>query len=148
MRRLATSLLFILAPLSASLADEPSLIIGQVKAVGIVGASAVAHVGFFHPGGPIHDKPAFAALTEPERVIDKDRVLVEGINRVWKHVKPSQRYPQGGRIQKEAPIHISNVLPLDPTTGKGTRIKMEVRDGFKHRVAIKSGTDLGKLGKA
>ena len=79
---------------------------------------------------------------------DKDRVVVEGINRVWKHVKPSQRYPQGGRIQKEAPIHISNVQPLDPTTGKGTRIKMEVRDGFKHRIAIKSGTDLGRLGKA
>src|ERR1700684_447932 len=76
----------------------------------------------------------------------KNRVIVEGINRVWKHVKPSQRYPQGGRIQKEAPIHISNVQPLDPSTGKGTRVKMEVRDGFKHRVAVKSGTDLGKLG--
>jgi len=76
MRRLATSLLFILAPLCTSLADEPSLIIGQVKAVGVVGASAVAQVGFFHPGGPIHDKPAFAAFTEAGRVIDKDRVLV------------------------------------------------------------------------
>ena len=79
---------------------------------------------------------------------DKDRVVVEGINRVWKHVKPSQRYPQGGRIQKDAAIHMSNVLPLDPTTGKGTRVKYEVRDGHKHRVAVKSGTDLGRLGKA
>src|ERR671939_1673968 len=78
----------------------------------------------------------------------KDRVVVEGINRVWKHVRPTQRNPQGGRIQKDAPIHISNVMPLDPTTGKGTRVRFEVRDGHKHRVAIKSGTDLGRLGKA
>jgi large subunit ribosomal protein L24 len=78
---------------------------------------------------------------------EKDRVVVEGINRVWKHVKPSQRNPQGGRIQKDAAIHISNVMPLDPTTGKGTRVRFEERDGKKHRIAIKSGTDLGTLGK-
>lgn len=73
-----------------------------------------------------------------------DRVVVEGINRVWKHVKPSQRFPQGGRIQKEAPIHISNVQPVDPKTGRGTKVKFEDRDGVKHRVAKKSGQDLGK----
>lgn len=78
---------------------------------------------------------------------DKNRVVVEGINRVWKHVRPSQRYPQGGRIQKDAPIHLSNVMPVDPTTGKGTRVRVEVKDGVKHRVAIKSGADLGRLGK-
>ena len=77
----------------------------------------------------------------------KDRVIVEGINRVWKHVRPSQRYPQGGRIQKDAPIHLSNVMPLDPATGKGTRVKSEVKDGVKHRVAVKTGTDLGRTGK-
>ena len=55
----------------------------------------------------------------------------------------AQRNPQGGRIQKDAPIHISNVMPLDPTTGKGTRVKFEMRDGGKHRIAIGSGTDLG-----
>jgi large subunit ribosomal protein L24 len=81
-------------------------------------------------------------------LVDKDRVVVEGINRVWKHVKPSQRYPQGGRIQKDAPIHISNVQLVDPTTGKGTRVKFETRDGAKHRVAVKSGTDLGVVTKA
>jgi large subunit ribosomal protein L24 len=80
-------------------------------------------------------------------LVDKDRVVVEGINRVWKHVRPSQRNPQGGRIQKDAPIHVSNVMPLDPTTGKGTRVKFEVRDGRKHRIAIGSGTDLGATGK-
>ena len=79
---------------------------------------------------------------------DKDRVVVEGINRVWKHVRPSQRNPQGGRLQKDAPIHVSNVMPLDPTTGKGTRVKFESRDGRKHRVAVKSGTDLGVTGQA
>jgi large subunit ribosomal protein L24 len=80
-------------------------------------------------------------------ITDKDRVVVEGINRVWKHVKPSQRNPQGGRIQKDAAIHISNVMPLDPSTGKGTRVRFENRDGKKHRIATKSGTDLGVLGK-
>ena len=78
----------------------------------------------------------------------KDRVVVEGINRVWKHVRPSQRSPQGGRIQKDAPIHISNVMPIDPGGGnKGTRIRTEVRDGQKHRIAVRSGTDLGRIGK-
>jgi large subunit ribosomal protein L24 len=78
---------------------------------------------------------------------DKDRVVVEGINRVWKHVRPSQRNPRGGRIQKDAPIHISNVMPLDPTTGKGTRVRFQEKDGRKHRIAVKSGTDLGPTGK-
>ena len=59
----------------------------------------------------------------------KDRLIVEGINRVWKHVRPSQRNPQGGRIQKDAPIHLSNVMPLDPNNGKGTRVRMEVKEG-------------------
>jgi large subunit ribosomal protein L24 len=78
---------------------------------------------------------------------NQDRVVVEGINRVWKHVRPSQRNPQGGRIQKDAPIHISNVMPLDPTTNKGTRVKFEVREGVKHRIATGSGADLGRTGK-
>lgn len=77
----------------------------------------------------------------------KDRVVIEGINRVWKHVRPSQRNPQGGRIQKDAPIHLSNVMPLDPSSGKGTRVKFEARDGRKHRIAVRSGTDLGRTGK-
>ena len=80
-------------------------------------------------------------------ITDKDRVVVEGINRVWKHVRPNQRNPQGGRIQKDAPIHLSNVMPLDPTSGKGTRVKFEERNGRKHRIAVASGTDLGATGK-
>ena len=77
---------------------------------------------------------------------DENRVVVEGINRVWKHVRPSQRYPQGGRIQKDAPIQISNVQPVDPATGRGTRVKVQVKDGAKHRISAK-GTDLGAIGK-
>jgi large subunit ribosomal protein L24 len=82
----------------------------------------------------------------------KERVVVEGINRVWKHVRPSQRYPQGGRIQKDAPIHLSNVMPIDPSTGKGTRVRYEMRDGVKHRIAVRklgdgTHTDLGAVGK-
>ena len=78
---------------------------------------------------------------------DRERVVVEGINRVWKHVRPSQRHPQGGRIQKDAPIHLSNVMPVDPSNGRGTRVKFEKRDGRKHRIAVGSGTDLGPTGK-
>ena len=47
---------------------------------------------------------------------DRGKVLVQGINRVYKHLRPSRQHPQGGRIQKEMPISLSNVLPLDPKT--------------------------------
>lgn len=80
-------------------------------------------------------------------ITDKDSVIVEGMKRVWKHVKPSQRNPQGGRIQKESPIHISNVMLLDPSTGKGTRVRFEERNGEKRRIAVKGGADLGLVGQ-
>ncbi len=83
------------------------------------------------------------------RVIPKDdRLIVEGINVAYRHVRPSQKYPQGGRIQKEMPIHISNVSPVSPSTGKPTRVRFEVRDGAKARVAVKGGDTLGTLRKA
>jgi len=78
---------------------------------------------------------------------DKNRVVVEGINRVWKHVRPNQRNPQGGRIQKDAAIHASNVMPVDPAKGGPTRVRLETRNGRKVRVAVKSGTELGVIGK-
>jgi large subunit ribosomal protein L24 len=77
---------------------------------------------------------------------DKNRVVVEGVNRVWKHVKPSQRNQQGGRIQKDAPIAISNVMPIDPTSGKPTRVRFQERDGKKHRIAVVGNSDLGIVG--
>ena len=76
----------------------------------------------------------------------RSRVVVEGVNRVWKHVRPSQRYPQGGRIQKDAPIHMSNIVPVDPYTGKGARVRFQERDGKKHRIAV-TGADLGLVAK-
>jgi large subunit ribosomal protein L24 len=74
----------------------------------------------------------------------KNRVLVEGVNIVKKHSKPSQANPQGGIINKEAPIHVSNVMPLDPKTGEPTRVGYKVEDGKKVRVAKKSGEVLDK----
>ncbi|MFC0300760.1 50S ribosomal protein L24 [Virgibacillus soli] len=74
----------------------------------------------------------------------KDRVLVEGINMVKKHAKPSQDNPQGGILNIEAPIHVSNVMPIDPKTGEPTRVGYEVRDGKKVRIAKKSGEPLDK----
>jgi large subunit ribosomal protein L24 len=74
----------------------------------------------------------------------KDRVLVEGINVVKKHSKPSQVNPQGGILSKEAPIHVSNVMPLDPKSGEPTRVGYKVVDNKKVRVAKKSGETLDK----
>ncbi|WP_099352748.1 50S ribosomal protein L24 [Fredinandcohnia onubensis] len=74
----------------------------------------------------------------------KDRVLVEGVNIVKKHSKPSQVNPQGGIISQEAPIHVSNVMPLDPKSGTPTRVGYKEVDGKKVRVAKKSGEVLDK----
>ncbi|WP_163582595.1 50S ribosomal protein L24 [Gracilibacillus saliphilus] len=74
----------------------------------------------------------------------KDRVLVEGVNVVKKHAKPSQENPQGGILNQEATIHVSNVLPVDPKSGEPTRVGYEVRDGKKVRIAKKSGESLDK----
>ena len=74
----------------------------------------------------------------------KDRVLVEGINIMKKHSKPSQLNPQGGIISQEAPIHVSNVMPLDPKSGEPTRVGFKEVDGKKVRVAKKSGETLDK----
>lgn len=70
----------------------------------------------------------------------ENRVLVEGVNMVKKHSKPSQQNPQGGILTQEAPIHASNVMLIDPKSGKPTRIGYKVLDnGKKVRVAKKSG---------
>ncbi|WP_078556541.1 50S ribosomal protein L24 [Bacillus alkalicellulosilyticus] len=74
----------------------------------------------------------------------KNRVLVEGINIVKKHAKPSQDNPQGGIINKEASIHVSNVMPIDPKTGEPTRVGYKVENGKKVRIAKKSGEALDK----
>ena len=73
-------------------------------------------------------------------LVEKKRALVEGINLVSKSTKPSAKYPQGGIIKQEAPIHISNLSLIDPKGGKATRIAIKkTDDGKKIRVAKKSG---------
>ena len=74
----------------------------------------------------------------------KDRVLVEGVNIVKKHAKPSQANPQGGIFEQEAAIHVSNVMIIDPKTGNPTRVGYQTVDGKKVRVAKKSGESLDK----
>ncbi|MHC4323012.1 MAG: 50S ribosomal protein L24 [Planctomycetota bacterium] len=71
------------------------------------------------------------------RVIrEKNSVIVQGHNTVKKHVRPSRKNPQGGRINVEQPIHISNVLPVNPKSSKSTRVRFEVNDdGSKKRLA-------------
>jgi large subunit ribosomal protein L24 len=69
---------------------------------------------------------------------EKNKAIVEGINLVSKHMKPSAQNPQGGIVKREAPIHISNLSLIDPKTGDATRIKIEERDGKKVRISKKS----------
>ncbi len=74
----------------------------------------------------------------------KNRVLIEGINMVKKHTKPSNINPQGGILNVEAPIHVSNVMLIDPKTGEPTRVGYEVKGDKKVRVAKKSGEVIDK----
>ena len=69
----------------------------------------------------------------------KNKVVVEGVNVVKKHVRPSQMNPDGGIVEFEAPIHASNVMIVDPKSGKPTRVGYKFVDGKKVRFAKKSG---------
>jgi large subunit ribosomal protein L24 len=73
----------------------------------------------------------------------KNRVIVEGINMVSKHTKPHSKAPQGGIVKKEAPIHLSNLMIIDPTSGKPTRIgrKLNSKDKLV-RYSKKSGEEI------
>ena len=70
---------------------------------------------------------------------DTNKALVEGVNMIKKHQKPSAQNPQGGIIEKEAPIQISNISLLDPKSGEATRVGVKVEDGKKVRYSKKSG---------
>ncbi len=73
------------------------------------------------------------------------KVLVEGVNMIKKHARPSQQNPQGGILNQEAPIHVSNVMLADPKTGVATRVgKTILSNGKKVRVAKKSGEVIDK----
>ncbi|MCQ2219263.1 MAG: 50S ribosomal protein L24 [Paludibacteraceae bacterium] len=71
-------------------------------------------------------------------LVKEQRAIVEGLNMVSKSTKPNAKNPQGGIVKKEAPIHISNLNLLDPISKKPTRVKIEIKDGKKIRVAVKS----------
>jgi large subunit ribosomal protein L24 len=80
---------------------------------------------------------------------ESDKVVVEGMNKVYKHLRPSRQNNQGGRLSKEMPIAISNVALIDPTTNKATKVGVRyLPDGSKERFAKKSGTGLGKVAPA
>ena len=83
------------------------------------------------------------------RVIpEKEKIVVQGQNIAKKHVRPSRKNPQGGRISVEQPIHISNVLPVNPKSSRGSRIHINVEeDGSKKRVAT-DGTEIGIIRRA
>jgi large subunit ribosomal protein L24 len=75
------------------------------------------------------------------RVLHEDgKVVVEGINLVKRHMRPTPKNPQGGILEREQPLFASKVMPVDPKTGKGTRVRFKTDDkGHKVRVAVKSG---------
>jgi large subunit ribosomal protein L24 len=74
--------------------------------------------------------------------VEKQRAIVEGLNMITKHAKPSAKNPQGGIEKKEAPIHISNLNVVDPKTGKPTRIGRREVNGKLVRYAKKSGEEI------
>ncbi|AIL47424.1 50S ribosomal protein L24 [Elizabethkingia anophelis] len=77
-----------------------------------------------------------------EIIKDKNRAVVAGLNIVKKHVKPSAQNPQGGIVEKEASIHISNLAIVDPKTGKATKVGYKIEGDKKVRIAKKSGETL------
>lgn len=87
-------------------------------------------------------------VTGKVKSIDKgaDMLIVEGVNMAYKHVKPSQKNPQGGRLHKETPIRASKVMLVCPKTGKPTRIGYRyLPDGSKERFARSSDVSLGQI---
>jgi len=70
---------------------------------------------------------------------DTNKALVEGVNMIKKHEKPSAQNPQGGIVEKEAKIQISNLSLLDPKSGETTRVGIRIEDGMKVRYSKKSG---------
>ncbi len=78
-----------------------------------------------------------------EMITKNDKAIVEGINMVSKHTKPNSKYPQGGIIQKEAPVHISNLMLVEPSTGKPTRTGRRMNEeGKLVRYSKKTGEEI------
>jgi len=80
-----------------------------------------------------------------EVLIDSRRVRVEGVNMRKRHMRPTQENQEGGIITFEAPISVSNVMLVDPTTSEPSRVRVRIEeDGTKERIAIKSGNPIPK----
>ena len=80
---------------------------------------------------------------EVVKAFPKDgKVVVSGVNIATRHRKATQENPQGGLERREAPMHASKVAIEDPKTGKPTRVRFEVKDGKKVRVAVRSGEQI------
>jgi large subunit ribosomal protein L24 len=76
-------------------------------------------------------------------VDDGDRVVIEGVNLIKRHMRPTPKNPSGGILEREAPLHACKVMPVDPKTGKPTRVRFTVdAKGNKSRVAVKSGEEI------
>lgn len=76
-------------------------------------------------------------------LVSKNKAIVEGVNVVKKSAKPSAKHPQGGIIEQEAPVHVSNLSLIDPKSGKPTRVAIRINeDGKKVRIAKKSGEEI------
>ncbi len=76
---------------------------------------------------------------------DRQRVIVEGVNFIKRHTRPSQKNPQGGVVEREAPIHVSNVMPYDSGARRGTRVRTrELSDGKRVRESVATGEVLEK----
>jgi len=73
---------------------------------------------------------------------EKNKAIVEGVNLVSKHEKPSAQNPQGGIVEKEAPIHVSNLSLIDPKSGEPTRVGYRMEDGKKIRFSKKSNQEI------
>jgi large subunit ribosomal protein L24 len=78
---------------------------------------------------------------------EKDKVVVEGLNQVTKHVKGVEGRA-GSKTKMDAPLHACKVMPIDPDSGKPTRVRTEVREGKKVRVAVKSGVVLERISES
>lgn len=80
------------------------------------------------------------------RVIrDKGRIVVEGVNMRKRHERPSEANPEGGIMTFEAPIHMSNVMLVDPASDKASRIRIRIEDdGIKERIAVKTGNPIAR----
>ena len=86
-------------------------------------------------GGSVNDEGKVLSVDR-----EKGRAIVEGINMVSKHTKPNAQYPDGGIIKKEASIHVSNLMLVDPKTGEATKVGRRLnKEGKLERYAKKSG---------